>query len=44
MGRRRGHTVNPKRVERLMREHGLAGITRANAAASPAPRPVRYRR
>ncbi|KDN24108.1 IS3 family transposase [Amycolatopsis rifamycinica] len=25
---RRGHLVNHKRVERLMREHGLAGITR----------------
>ncbi|MET8993619.1 IS3 family transposase [Amycolatopsis sp. NPDC004169] len=28
---RRGHLVNHKRVERLMREHGLAGITAANA-------------
>jgi transposase InsO family protein len=35
MGRRRGHSVNHKRVERLMREHGLAGITRP--AAGPIP-------
>jgi transposase InsO family protein len=44
--RRRGRTVNEKRVERLMREHGIAGIsrrrrrrslTKQDTAAVPAP-------
>jgi transposase InsO family protein len=44
--RRRGRRVNAKRVERLMREHGIAGITRRrrrrsltkqDTAAAPAP-------
>jgi putative transposase len=33
--RRRGWQVNHKRVERLMRTHGIAGIGRAAAARSP---------
>ncbi|MFF1606499.1 IS3 family transposase [Amycolatopsis sp. NPDC058278] len=39
---RRGHTVNHKRVERLMREHGLAGITRRKrrSLTRPAAGPV----
>ncbi|MDX3196065.1 IS3 family transposase [Streptomyces sp. MN03-5084-2B] len=39
---RRGHPVNHKRVERLMREHGLAGITRRKrrALTRPAAGPV----
>ncbi|WP_410673396.1 IS3 family transposase [Amycolatopsis sp. cmx-4-68] len=39
---RRGHTVNHKRVERLMREHGLAGITRRKRRTTtrPAASPV----
>ncbi|WP_079658111.1 IS3 family transposase [Streptomyces sp. 3214.6] len=44
--RRRGRLVNRKRVERLMREHGIAGhsrrtgrrsFTRADRKAAPAP-------
>ncbi|MEV7556035.1 IS3 family transposase [Amycolatopsis sp. NPDC089917] len=39
--RRRGRVVNHKRVERLMREHGLAGITRRKrrslTKADPSP-------
>ncbi|MGW3381678.1 MULTISPECIES: IS3 family transposase [Streptomyces] len=44
--RRRGRLVNHKRVERLMREHGIAGhsrrtrrrsLTRADRKAAPAP-------
>jgi transposase InsO family protein len=34
---RRGHTVNHKRVERLMREHGLAGITRRKRRTTTRP-------
>nr|WP_306662147.1 IS3 family transposase [Amycolatopsis magusensis] len=34
---RRGHTVNHKRVERLMREHGLAGITRRKRRSTTRP-------
>jgi len=39
---RRGHTVNHKRVERLMREQGLAGITRRKrrTLTRPAAGPV----
>ncbi|ADJ49443.1 IS3 family transposase [Amycolatopsis mediterranei S699] len=39
---RRGHLVNHKRVERLMREHGLAGITRRKrrTLTRPAAGPV----
>ncbi|MET8852586.1 IS3 family transposase [Amycolatopsis sp. NPDC004625] len=39
---RHGHTVNHKRVERLMREHGLAGITRRKrrTLTRPAAGPV----
>ncbi|MEA5366214.1 IS3 family transposase [Amycolatopsis sp., V23-08] len=39
---RRGHAVNHKRVERLMREHGLAGITRRKrrSLTRPATHPV----
>ncbi|MEU8640277.1 IS3 family transposase [Amycolatopsis sp. NPDC048633] len=39
---RRGHTVNHKRVERLMREQGLAGITRRKrrSLTRPAANPV----
>ncbi|MGW5749221.1 IS3 family transposase [Amycolatopsis sp. NPDC003861] len=39
---RRGHRVNHKRVERLMREHSLAGITRRKrrALTRPAAGPV----
>ncbi|MFI5590027.1 IS3 family transposase [Amycolatopsis sp. NPDC051758] len=39
---RRGHIVNHKRVERLMREHGLAGITRRKrrTLTRPAAGPV----
>jgi putative transposase len=43
--RRRGHVVNHKRVERLMRQHGIVGyrprrrrrLTKPDAAAAPAP-------
>ncbi|MBT2404428.1 IS3 family transposase [Streptomyces sp. ISL-87] len=44
--RRRGHLVNRKRVERVMREHGIAGhsrrtgrrsLTKADTWAAPAP-------
>jgi putative transposase len=43
--RRRGWVVNHKRVERLMRAHGIAGyrprrrrsLTRPDAGAAPAP-------
>jgi transposase InsO family protein len=40
--RRRGHVVNHKRVERLMREQGLAGITRRKrrSLTRPATGPV----
>jgi transposase InsO family protein len=34
---RRGHLVNHKRVERLMREHGLAGITRRKRRTTTRP-------
>ena len=34
---RRGHTINHKRVERLMREHGLAGITRRKRRTTTRP-------
>ncbi|VVJ16945.1 Uncharacterised protein [Amycolatopsis camponoti] len=34
---RRGHTINHKRVERLMREHGLAGITRRKRRVTTRP-------
>jgi transposase InsO family protein len=34
---RRGHTVNHKRVERLMREHGLVGITRRKRRTTTRP-------
>jgi transposase InsO family protein len=39
---RRGHVVNHKRVERLMREHGLAGISRRKrrSLTRPAAHPV----
>ncbi|TLS46146.1 IS3 family transposase [Streptomyces montanus] len=47
--RRQGRLVNRKRVERLMREHGIAGhsrrtqrrsLTRADRKAAPAPDPI----